>query len=214
MSQANGTVRVVKHPLVQDRLTKIRDIGTDIGAFRQHMSAIASMLFYEASRDLPLSSRQIKTPLETMQSPVYDTGLVLISVLRAGLGFLDGILPAMPTARVGYLGLSRNPETLQAQSYYSNLPEIKATDHVFVLDPMLATGHTLLKALEQVEKSGAKNLHVITLLASPNGIAEIQSSFPKVNIVTASIDASLNEKGYIVPGLGDAGDRLYGTAGH
>jgi uracil phosphoribosyltransferase len=207
-------VLVVDHPMVQDRLTELRRVSTDSGAFRQHMAAVASMLFYEAARVLPLSKETIETPIQPMQAPVLKTGLVLVSVLRAGLGFLEGILPNMPKARVGYLGLARNPKTLEAESYYSNLPRIIAEDQVFVLDPMLATGHTVIHALKQVEEAGARNIHLVTLLASPEGVANVQKAFPNVRIVTASIDSALNHKGYIVPGLGDAGDRLYGTLGH
>ncbi|WP_141734156.1 uracil phosphoribosyltransferase [Oligoflexus tunisiensis] len=207
-------VLVVDHPMVQDRLTAIRRVSTDSGAFRQHMSAVAAMLFYEAARILPVSKETIETPLQPMQAPVLKTGLVLVSVLRAGLGFLDGILPSLPTARVGYLGLARNPKTLAAESYYANLPKIIPEDQVFVLDPMLATGHTVIQALKQVEAAGARHIHLVTLLASPEGVANVQKEFPAVRIVTASIDTALNHKGYIVPGLGDAGDRLYGTLGH
>lgn len=207
-------VLIVEHPLVQDRLTELRRVSTDTGAFRQNMAAVASMLFYEAARALPVAREEIHTPLQKMQAPVVSSGLVLVSVLRAGLGFLDGILPNLPRARVGYLGLARNPETLEAQSYYANLPKITGDDQVFVLDPMLATGHTVIHALQQVEAAGAQNIHLVTLLASPKGIENVQKAFPKVRIITASIDASLNEKGYILPGLGDAGDRLYGTLGH
>ncbi len=209
-----GRVLIVDHPMVQDRLTQLRSVATDSGDFRRHMAAIAYLLFYEAARQLPLKSKAIETPLQKIQSPVLETGLVLVSVLRAGLGFLDGILPALPTARVGYLGLARNPKTLAAEPYYANLPVMHAEDHVFLLDPMLATGHTIIHALRQLEAAGARQLHLVTLLASPEGVALVKKTFPAVNIVTASIDECLNDKGYIVPGLGDAGDRLYGTLGH
>jgi uracil phosphoribosyltransferase len=207
-------VLVVNHPMVQDRLTALRRVATESGAFREHMAAVAAMLFYEAARELPLVQETIETPLQLTQAPVLKSGLVLVSVLRAGLGFLDGILPSMPTARVGYLGLARNPKTLEAESYYANLPKIVPEDQVFVLDPMLATGHTVIHALKQVEAAGARNIQLVTLLASPEGVANVQKAFPHIRIVTASIDQALNEKGYIVPGLGDAGDRLYGTLGH
>ena len=207
-------VLVVDHPMVQDRLTQLRKVSTESGDFRRHMAAIAYLLFYEAARQLPSQHAKIDTPLQAMQAPVLHAGLVLVSVLRAGLGFLEGILPNLPTARVGYLGLARNPKTLAAEPYYANLPVIHADDHVFLLDPMLATGHTVIHALQQLEKAGAQQIHLVTLLASPPGIAHVLEHFPKIRIVTASIDAALNEKGYIVPGLGDAGDRLYGTLGH
>jgi uracil phosphoribosyltransferase len=207
-------VFVANHPLVQDRLTQLRDKSTDIGTFRRAMADLGYLLFYEAARNLPVTSVTIETPMAAMQSPRLNPSVVLVAVLRAGLGFLDGVLAQVPIARVGYLGLKRDPTTLQALSYYKNLPEISKDDTVFVLDPMLATGHTAIAALKEIQAAGAEHIHLIALLASPEGIEAVQKAFPKLAITTAAIDPILNEKGYIIPGLGDAGDRLYGTLGH
>ncbi|RYZ58935.1 MAG: uracil phosphoribosyltransferase [Proteobacteria bacterium] len=207
-------VYVANHPLVQDRLTQLRDKSTDIGTFRRAMADLGYLLFYEAARNLPVTAERIETPMAPMQSPRLNPTVVLVAVLRAGLGFLDGVLAQVPIARVGYLGLKRDPKTLEALSYYKNLPEISSADTVFVLDPMLATGHTAIAALKEIEAAGAQNIHLIALLASPQGIETVQRAFPNLEITTAAIDPILNEKGYIIPGLGDAGDRLYGTLGH
>jgi uracil phosphoribosyltransferase len=213
-SPSSHPVQVVSHPLVQDKLTRLRDAGTEHGEFRRHMAAIGYHLFYEAARDMPTRTSVVKTPLERMEAPLLGSELVLVAVLRAGLGFLDGILPGFPEARVGYLGLSRDPKSLEAHLYYQNVPMVKADDQVFMLDPMLATGHTAISALEFLERAGARRIKLVCLVASPEGIEVVQNRFPHVTIYTAAIDRALNAKGYIVPGLGDAGDRLYGTLGH
>jgi len=207
-------VNVIEHPLVQDRLTQLRDQTTDIGTFRKAMSDLGYLLFYEAARSLPTETIAISTPMTAMDAPRLRSQIVLVAVLRAGLGFLDGVLTHVPIARVGYLGLKRDPTTLQAVSYYKNLPVISEADTVFVLDPMLATGHTAIAALREISEAGARSMHLITLLASPSGIETVQKAFPDLSITTAAIDPILSEKGYIIPGLGDAGDRLYGTLGH
>ena len=207
-------VQVVTHPLVQDRLTQLRDKTTDIGTFRQAMGDLGYLLFYEAARNLPTESTQIDTPLAPLDAPRLCPQVILVAVLRAGLGFLDGVLANVPIARVGYLGLKRDPATLQALSYYKNLPEIADGDTVFVLDPMLATGHTAIAALNELKAAGAKSLHLVSLLASPQGIEAVLQAFPDLQVTTAAIDPVLDGRGYIIPGLGDAGDRLYGTLGH
>lgn len=178
------------------------------------MASIGYLLFYEAARHLPLKQGPIQTPLQTTVAPELSAGLVLVAVLRAGLGFLDGILPNCPEARVGYLGLSRDAQSLEALTYYKNLPVIAPMDEVFVLDPMLATGHTAARALSYLEESGAQRIKLLALVASPTGIDLLRREFPKVEIFTAAVDEGLTSKGYIFPGLGDAGDRLYGTLGH
>ena len=198
-------VHVVQHPLVQDKLAQLRDVHTKPGDFRQQMAAIAYLLFYEAASQLPMQRQAVQTPLQVTQAPRLSSGVVLAAILRAGLGFLDGILPACPTARVAYLGLSRDPDSLEAHSYYQNLPSFAASDEVFVLDPMLATGHTALKALGVLRAAGARRIKLIVLVASPEGIASVHSIYPEVEIYTASVDLGLNDKGYIFPGLGDAG---------
>lgn len=205
---------IASHPLIQSHLTRLRDKTTESGAFRESMAAIAFHLFYEATRNAPTHEVAIETPLSPMKSPKLKPDIVLAAILRAGLGFLDGILKNVPEARVGYLGLKRDPDTLEALSYYKNLPEITARDHVYVLDPMLATGHTAIAGLKALEEAGARNIHLIGLLASPKGIEAVQAAFPTVQITIAAVDPVLDHRGYIIPGLGDAGDRLYGTAGH
>lgn len=209
-----SNVQVIDHPYVQDRLTQLRDKTTDIGTFRKAMADLGYLLFYEAARGLPTELSPIQTPLADFQSPRLRPQIVLVAVLRAGLGFLEGVLSQAPIARVGYLGLKRDPRTLEAQSYYKNLPEISDRDSVFVLDPMLATGHTAVAALKELKAAGARSLHLISLLASPQGIDEVLKELPDLKITTAAIDPVLDSRGYIIPGLGDAGDRLYGTLGH
>ena len=207
-------VQIIDHPIVQDQLTQLRNKDTDIGTFRKAMADLGYLLFYEAARNLPTEIQAIETPIAPMNATRVRSQIVLIAVLRAGLGFLDGVLAHVPIARVGYLGLKRDPETLQAISYYKNLPVLEDGDTVFILDPMLATGHTAIAALKEIQAAGAKSMHLISLLSSPQGIEAVQKAFPDLRITTAAIDPVLNEKGYIIPGLGDAGDRLYGTLGH
>ncbi|RYZ62773.1 MAG: uracil phosphoribosyltransferase [Proteobacteria bacterium] len=207
-------VRVVNHPLVQDRLTRLRDKTTQHGNFREAMSSIAYLLYYEAMQNAPTIKTQIETPLAPLTAESLAPNIVLVAILRAGLGFLDGILHHAPEARVGYLGLKRDPMTLEAISYYSNLPNIDVNDSIFVLDPMLATGHTAVAALKTLQETGVKSIHLISLLASPQGIETVTNAFPDIKITVAAIDPILDQRGYILPGLGDAGDRLYGTMGH
>lgn len=207
-------VHIVQHPLVQDKLTHLRDVRTQHGDFRKHMASIAYLLFYEAACQLPMQSLAVQTPLQVTQAPRLSTGIVLATILRAGLGFLEGILSACPEARVAYLGLSRDPESLEAYSYYQNVPSLDASDEVFVLDPMLATGHTAVTGLHVLHAAGARRIKLIVLVASPEGMARVHSAYPDVEIYTAAVDIGLNDKGYIYPGLGDAGDRLYGTLAH
>ncbi len=211
---ASSTLHIIKHPLIQDKLTRLRDQDTEHGEFRRHMASIAYLLFYEAAWTLDLKLKSIETPLQPLEAPRINSAIVLVAVLRAGLGFLDGILPACPEAKVGYIGLSRDALSLQAHAYYKNLPLIGADDEVFVLDPMLATGHTAARALRYLQDSGARRIKMLVLVASPAGIDLLQREFPDVEIYTASVDEGLTAKGYIFPGLGDAGDRLYGTLGH
>ncbi len=207
-------IQVIQHPLVQDRLTRLRDKTTEIGSFREAMGDVAYLLFYEAMRDAPTRDKEIETPLTPYVAKELSPEIVLVAILRAGLGFLDGILEHVPIARVGYLGLKRNPTTLEAESYYMNLPKFAPSDTVVVLDPMLATGHTAVAGLKTLTEAGAKSLHLISLLASPSGIETVVKAFPDIRITVASIDPVLDQRGYIIPGLGDAGDRLYGTLDH
>ena len=205
-------VTVVDHPLIQHKLTIMRDKDTSTAGFRQLLREISHLLCYEATRDLPLGTRRIETPLEAMDAPTLDgKKLVFATVLRAGNGLLDGMLDLVPSARVAHVGLYRDHETLQAVEYYFKAPEDLSDRLVIVLDPMLATANSICAALDLLKARGAHNIRFVCLLAAPEGIDRLRTAHPDVAIVTAAIDSHLNDKGYIVPGLGDAGDRMYGT---
>jgi uracil phosphoribosyltransferase len=203
---------VVTHPLVQHKLTIMRDRDTSTKSFRQLLREISQLLAYEVTRDLPLTTKRIETPLCPMDAPTLDgKKLALISVLRAGNGLLDGILELVPSARVGFIGLYRDPATLQAVQYYYKVPEGLEGRLVIAVDPMLATGNSSVAAVDLLKGSGANNIRFLCLLAAPEGIARMRAAHPDVPIVTAAVDERLNDHGYIVPGLGDAGDRMFGT---
>lgn len=205
-------VLVVNHPLVQHKLTMMRRVQTSTADFRRLLREISLLLCYEVTRELPMTTEAIKTPLQTMHAPVLDgKKLVFASVLRAGNGLLDGMLDLVPSARVAHVGLYRDHETLEAVEYYFKAPTKLADRLVIVVDPMLATANSAIAAVEKLKERGATNLRFACLLASPEGIDNFTKAHPDVPIVTAAIDSHLNEKGYIVPGLGDAGDRMYGT---
>jgi uracil phosphoribosyltransferase len=207
-----GDVTVVDHPLVQHKLGLMREKDTSTAAFRRLLHEISLLLLFEATRDLPLITVDIETPLTRASVPrLKSETLVLISILRAGNGLAEGMLNLLPSARVGHIGLYRDHETLEAIEYYFKVPEDLAERVVIVVDPMLATGHSGVAALTRIKAAGARDIRFVCLLAAPEGIEEMRGAHPDVPIVTASIDDHLNEKGYIVPGLGDAGDRLYGT---
>jgi uracil phosphoribosyltransferase len=209
MSQ-NATV--VDHPLVRHKLTLMRAKDTRTAEFRLLMREIALLLGYEVLRDLPLTTQSIQTPLATMESlKLEGKKLVLVSILRAGTGLLDGLLDLVPVARVGHIGLYRDPETLGAVEYYFKVPGNLEDRLVVVVDPMLATGNSAIAAVARLKEAGAKNIKFLCLLASPEGVTAFQDAHPDVPIFTAAIDDHLNDHGYIIPGLGDAGDRLYGT---
>ena len=202
----------VTHPLVQHKLTLMRDKNTSTAVFRQLLREISQLLAYEVTRGLPMTTRQIETPVEPMDAPVLDgKKLALISILRAGNGLLDGVLELIPSARVGFVGLYRDEETLQPVQYYFKVPTELADRLVIAVDPMLATGNSSVAAIDLLKEAGATNIRFLCLLASPEGIARMQEAHPDVPIVTAAVDSHLNEDGYIVPGLGDAGDRMFGT---
>lgn len=205
-------VTVVDHPLVQHKLTLMREKDTSTASFRQLLREISLLLAYEVTRGLEVTKKTIETPLCTMEAPILEgKKLALVSILRAGNGLLDGILELIPAARVGFIGLYRDPETLQPVEYYCKVPPMLDERMVIVVDPMLATGNSSAAAVQMLKEKGAKNIRFLCLLASPEGIAHMRSAHPDVPIVTASIDDHLNDHGYIVPGLGDAGDRMFGT---
>jgi uracil phosphoribosyltransferase len=205
-------VTVVDHPLVQHKLTQMRRKETPSDVFRRYLREIAMLLAYEALRDLPLERVEIDTPLTRMSAPqLAGKRVCFVSILRAGNGLLDGMLEVLPSARVGHIGLYRDPKTLAAVEYYCKLPEDVAEREAILLDPMLATGHSAVAAVDRVKELGAKALRYVCLLAAPEGVKEMNAAHPDVPIVTASVDSHLNDHGYIVPGLGDAGDRLFGT---
>lgn len=205
-------VQVVTHPLVQHKLTLMRDKRRSTEGFRRLLGEIALLLAYEVTRDMPITFETIETPLAKMQAPVLDgKKVVLVSILRAGNGLLEGILQLIPSARIGHVGLYRDPETLEAVEYYFKMPEHMEDRDAIVVDPMLATGHSAVAAIERVKETNPRSVKFLCLLAAPEGIKTLQDAHPDVAIYTAAIDEKLNDHGYIVPGLGDAGDRMYGT---
>lgn len=207
-----GKATLVDHPLVKHKLTIMRDKNTSTSTFRTLLREISHLLCYEATRNLPLEMVEIETPLETIQAPKLDgKKLVLASVLRAGNGLLEGMLDLVPGARVAHVGLYRNHDTLEAVEYYFKAPEDLDDRLVIVVDPMLATGNSAISAVDKLKQHGANNLRFVCLLAAPEGIDRFNAAHPDVPIITAAIDSHLNKDGYIVPGLGDAGDRMYGT---
>ena len=203
---------VLDHPLVQHKLTVLRRHDTSSAKFRRVAREISLLLGYEVTRGLKLRQEMIETPLEPMQAPVLAGRMpCIVSILRAGQGILDGMLDLMPTARIGHIGLFRDPATLQAVQYYLKLPDDVAERPVIVVDPMLATGHSATAAVTRLKQAGASDLRFACLLAAPEGIAQLQAAHPDVAIYTAALDRGLDQHGYIRPGLGDAGDRLFGT---
>lgn len=205
-------VTVVNHPLVQHKLTIMRDKETSTAGFRRLLREISLLLCYEVTRDLELTTRTIETPMMTMEAPTLEgKKLVFASVLRAGNGLLDGMLDLVPAARVAHIGLYRDHDTLQAVEYFFKAPSNLADRLVIVVDPMLATANSAIAAIDKLKERGATNIRFLCLLAAPEGIERFTSAHPDVAVFTASIDDKLNEKGYILPGLGDAGDRMYGT---
>jgi len=205
-------VHVVSHPLVQHKLSLMRDKERSTAGFRRLLEEIALLLAYEVTRDLPLTLQSIETPLARMDAPVLDgKKVVLVSILRAGNGLLEGILQLLPSARVGHVGLYRDPATLQPVEYYFKMPEHMSDRDVIIVDPMLATGHSAAAAITRVKETQPRSITFLCLLAAPEGIKSLREAHPDVPIYTAAIDERLNDHGYIVPGLGDAGDRMYGT---
>lgn len=203
---------VIDHPLVQHKLTLMRRKETSTANFRRLLKEIAILMAYEVTRDLPLDKTPIETPLARMDAPVISSKkLCLISILRAGNGLLDGMLDIVPSARVGHIGLYREPTTLEAIEYYFKTPEDIAERLCIVLDPMLATGHSAIAAIDRLKERGVRQIKYVCLLAAPEGLLMLEAAHPDVPIYTAAVDSHLDQHGYIVPGLGDAGDRLFGT---
>jgi len=203
---------LVNHPLVQHKLTKMREKTRSTAEFRQLLREISHLLAYEVTRDLPMTTAPIETPMEPMQAPVLKgKKLALISILRAGNGLLDGVLELIPSARVGFVGLYRDEETLQPVQYYFKVPKEMSERVVIAVDPMLATGNSSVAAIDLLKESGAKDIRFMCLLAAPEGVARMKEAHPDVPIISAALDRQLSDIGYILPGLGDAGDRMFGT---
>lgn len=211
-SHPSPKVTVVTHPLVQHKLTLMREADTSTASFRTLLREISLLLAYEVTRDLPMTTKRIETPLTAMDAPIIEgKKLALVSILRAGNGLLEGILDLIPAARVGFVGLYRDPETLEPVQYYFKVPAGLDERLTIVVDPMLATGNSSAAAVDLLKAAGARDVRFLCLLAAPEGIARMRAAHPDVPIVTAAIDSHLNDHGYIVPGLGDAGDRMFGT---
>ena len=208
----DSTIHIVDHPLVQHKLSLMREKTQPTATFRQLMREVSLLLAYEVTRDLPLETTEIDTPLELMQAPVLSgKKLCFVSILRAGNGLLEGMLDLLPSARVGHVGIYRDPDTLNAIEYYYKVPQDIDDRLVIVVDPMLATAHSGIAAVDRLKQGGAKKMKFVCLLAAPEGISAFTTAHPDVPLYMAAIDRQLNEHGYILPGLGDAGDRLYGT---
>ena len=207
-----SNVHVINHPLVQHKLTLMRRKDASTNSFRRLLNELSSLMAYEVTRDVPMQDIEIETPLETMTSKVIDgKKLVLVSILRAGNGILEGMLSVVPGARVGHIGLYRDPKTLTAVEYYFKMPSEMQDRDIIVIDPMLATGNSAVAAVERLKEMRPKSIKFVCLLAAPEGVATLQAAHPDVPIYTAAIDRELNDHGYILPGLGDAGDRIFGT---
>ena len=207
-----SNVHLIDHPLVQHKLTLMRRKDASTSTFRTLLNELSSLMAYEVTRDMPLQDIQIETPLETMTGKMIDgKKLVFVSILRAGNGILEGMLNVVPGARVGHVGLYRDPATLQAVEYYFKMPGEMAERDIIVVDPMLATGNSAIAAIDRLKKLQPKSIKFVCLLTCPEGISALQKAHPDVPIYTAAIDRQLNDHGYILPGLGDAGDRIFGT---
>ena len=208
----SAKVNLVSHPLVQHKLTLMRERDRSIKGFRELLNEIGTLLCYEVTADLPLEMVDIETPLTPMKAPmIAGKKLTFAPILRAGVGFLDGMLALVPSARVAHVGLYRNPQTLEAVEYYFKAPTMLSERLVIAVDPMLATGNTAVAAIDRLKEHGASDLRFVCVLASATGLARLHAQHPEVRVWTAAIDTQLNDHGYILPGLGDAGDRLYGT---
>lgn len=209
---SNNNVHVIDHPLVQHKLSLMRNKEASTNSFRRLLNELAMLMTYEVTRDVPMQEVEMHTPLETTKTKVIDgKKLVFVSILRAGTGILDGMLSVVPGARVGHIGLYRDPKTLMAVEYYFKMPQNMEERDVIVVDPMLATGNSAIAAVERLKELAPKSIKFVCLLTCPEGVAAMQKAHPDVPIYTAAIDRELNDHGYILPGLGDAGDRMFGT---
>ena len=208
----SGNVHVIDHPLVQHKLTLMRRKTTSTANFRKLLNEVAALMAYEVTRDVPMQEVEIETPLETMTSRMIDgKKLVFVPILRAGTGLLDGFLSVIPGARVGHVGMYRDPSTLQPIEYYFKMPSGMPERDAIVLDPMLATGNSAVLAVTRLKQEQPRSIRLVCLVAAPEGIATFTRAHPEVSVYTAAIDRQLNDHGYILPGLGDAGDRIFGT---
>jgi len=204
-------LHILDHPLIQSKLTRMRDVRTDNEDFRQLLDELTALMVYEITRDYPLRERKIDTPLESTVGLGIDTPVVLVPILRAGTGMLSGVLHLIPMAKVGHIGLYRDPNTLQPVDYYCKLPLNLSDAQVILVDPMLATGGSAIAATDTIKREGGKDIQFLCLVAAPEGVEAYGAAHPDVPVYTAALDRQLNEKGYILPGLGDAGDRIFGT---
>jgi uracil phosphoribosyltransferase len=212
MTQSDPMVHVINHPLVQHKLTLMRCKTASTTSFRTLLNELAMLMAYEVTRDMPTQDVEIETPLETMTATMIDgKKLALASILRAGTGLLDGFLAVVPGARVGHVGLYRDPATLEAVEYYFKMPKDMPERDVIVVDPMLATGHSAIAAITRIKALAPRSIKFVCLLTCPEGVKALREAHPDVQIFTAAIDRQLNSHGYILPGLGDAGDRIFGT---
>ena len=205
-------VNILDHPLIQHKLTQIRQKDTPTTQFRQIINEIGGLMVYEITRDLPLEQVEIETPVATTKANVIaGKKMVVVPILRAGLGMVDGILKMIPSARIGHIGIFRDEETLQPVEYFAKFPDELDQRDIFIVDPMLATGGSAIAAINSIKQRGAKNIKLVCLVGAPEGVKAVNEAHPDVTIYLASLDEKLNDKGYIVPGLGDAGDRIFGT---
>jgi uracil phosphoribosyltransferase len=204
-------LQVLEHPLIQDKLARIRDQRTPAGHFRSLVSEVAGLMVFQASRDLPIAAVDVETPLETVRAFRLAAPVTIVPILRAGIGLADGVMSLMPEARVGHIGLYRDEETLEPVSYYCKLPDDVAKGPVFLVDPMLATGGSAAAAVKVLREHGCEDIRLICLVVAPEGVQAMAEADGRVSIYSAALDRQLNDVGYILPGLGDAGDRMFGT---
>ncbi len=212
MYENDQKVHIMNHPLVAHKLTIMRDKNTSVKDFRDLVGEIGMLITYEATRDLPLTTKEIETPIcKTQQPTLAGKKIAVVPILRAGLGLVDGVLRMIPAARVGHIGMYRDEETLEPHVYFCKMPKDIAEREIMIVDPMLATGGSANAAIEEMKKRGCKNIKLMVLVAAPQGIDAVRKAHPDVDVYAGAVDEKLNEVGYIVPGLGDAGDRIFGT---